>query len=262
MNSKYYTVDFIPTLKASEMHAAAYAANDIIFQCGAIEIPRGIGKLISTQVMYRGIDGVAQDADINLIFTDSYVVNSAGNAAANLRSQMIYNTETPSTTSNGQQPTIIGSVRVNNSDAVKLGTITHASSTCNIALSTDQNHSSLIEQALAVTVPSTTTSSVGTNKIWMYATCGAQVLDLRSGCTVDGTPGTGQKNLDIADVVSTAVFAPGDIIHDEDDRLMGTVSVLTDATNIGMVANLANAGVNDKKIYCLNPIEIRLVFEK
>lgn len=261
MNSKYYTVDFIPTLKASEMHVAAYTANDIVFQSEAIEIPRGIGKLISAQVMYRGIDGVAQDADINLIFTDSYVVTSVGNAAANLRSQMLYNKKAPSTTSNGQQPTIIGSVRVNNSDAIKLGTVTHASSTCNVALSTDENHSRLIESAIAG-YTSTDTSGIGYDKIWIYATCGAQVLDLRSGCTVDGTPGTGQANLDIADVVSSAAFAPGDIIHDEDNRLMGTISALTDDTNILMNANLANAGVNDKNIYCLNPIEIRLVFEK
>ena len=57
-------------------------------------------------------------------------------------------------------------------------------------------------------------------------------------------------------------MAVGDVVHDEDDRLMGTIAVFTDATNVEMVDNLALAGVNDKLIYNINPIEIILHFQK
>ena len=86
-------------------------------------------------------------------------------------------------------------------------------------------------------------------------------MDLTAGTTVDGTPGTGQANLDVTGDNATGVFAAGDVIHDEDDRLMGTIASL-DSDDIVMEANLANAGVNTKKIYNINPIRIILHFEK
>ena len=43
---------------------------------------------------------------------------------------------------------------------------------------------------------------------------------------------------------------------------MGTVSAIPGTADITMAANLANAGVNDKKIYNINPIRIILHFEK
>ena len=58
------------------------------------------------------------------------------------------------------------------------------------------------------------------------------------------------------------MFAPGDVIYDEDDRLMGTVKSIDSATQITFEDNLANAGVNDKVLYNASPITLVLSFEK
>ena len=104
-------------------------------------------------------------------------------------------------------------------------------------------------------------SNIGVDKFYV-AGLAAGALDFRSAVTVDGTPGTGQANLDVEDLNPNLFMVVGDVVHDEDDRLMGTISVFTDANNVGMAANLANAGVNDKLIYNINPIEIILHFQK
>ena len=44
--------------------------------------------------------------------------------------------------------------------------------------------------------------------------------------------------------------------------IMGTVDEVTDNTNVLMVDNLSNAGVNDKKLYNIHPITLVLSFER
>ena len=52
------------------------------------------------------------------------------------------------------------------------------------------------------------------------------------------------------------------MLHDEDDRLIGTVKTVTDAENMIMTANLANATVNNKDLYNINPITLIMSFER
>ena len=257
MQSKYFTVDIVPTLVASEMAAAAYTDGDVIFKSTPFEVPRGICRLISVQIMYRGIDGVAQDGDIHLVFTKSELTTAAGNAANNLNPSDLYSTASPSTSA--RIPEILGSATIVNGSAVKCGTFTVAT----LGPGVDNRMAGpVLSIDPSIANGGTRGTNIGYDKYFVHGTCGGNVIDFRSGCTVDGTPGTGQANLDIEDVLGSLVFAPGDIVHDEDDRLMGTVSAVTDDTNILMAANLANAGVNDKDLYVLNPIELRLTFER
>ena len=58
------------------------------------------------------------------------------------------------------------------------------------------------------------------------------------------------------------VFAIGDVLHDENDRALGTVKSITSATEMIMTANLTSATVNAKDVYCINPIKLILSFEK
>ena len=57
-------------------------------------------------------------------------------------------------------------------------------------------------------------------------------------------------------------IAVGDVVHDEDDRLLGTIASFGSATAIVMAANLANAAVDEKNIYNTSPIKLILTFEK
>ena len=104
-------------------------------------------------------------------------------------------------------------------------------------------------------------SNVGYDKLYISGVV-ANTTNFTSTMTVDGTPATTQANLDVADVSAVIAFSPGDVLHDEDDRLLGTVKSITDATNILMKENLANAGVNDKLVYNIHPVVFQLSFEK
>ena len=74
-------------------------------------------------------------------------------------------------------------------------------------------------------------ANVGVDKFYV-AGLAAGALDFQATTTVDGTPATNQKNLDVADLNPAVFMAVGDVVHDEDDRLMGTIAVFTDSTNV------------------------------
>ena len=52
------------------------------------------------------------------------------------------------------------------------------------------------------------------------------------------------------------------IVKDEADQAIGTIASITDANNIVLAANCASVSAVNKDLYVLNPIEIRLTFEK
>jgi hypothetical protein len=56
--------------------------------------------------------------------------------------------------------------------------------------------------------------------------------------------------------------APGDVLYDEDDLLLGTVKSVDLATKITMESNLSNASSSGKKIYNASPITLVLSFEQ
>ena len=98
---------------------------------------------------------------------------------------------------------------------------------------------------------SSTVSCTGIQKI------NADVVPTVS-CT--GIQATTQSTLTVGTTSALINFGPGDVLHDEDDRLLGTVKTVNSATEMTMVDNLANATVNAKKVYNLNPIVLQLTF--
>ena len=78
---------------------------------------------------------------------------------------------------------------------------------------------------------------------------------------VDGVQASSQARLTCKTSSAAKSFAVGDIIHDEDDRLMGTVKSVDSATQMTMEDNLANASVDDKDLYNISPMAILLHFE-
>ena len=111
MISKYYTVDFTPTFVASEMEAGAYADGDVMFKSTEVQIPRGVAKLVSAQVLYRGTNGAAQASTFDLVFTKDELTCAAGNAAQDLNPGDIYTLADPSSTS-GRVPGILGTAQL------------------------------------------------------------------------------------------------------------------------------------------------------
>ena len=53
-------------------------------------------------------------------------------------------------------------------------------------------------------------------------------------------------------------FAPGDVLHDEDDQLIGTVKSVTDDNNIVLAENCASVSAVNKDLYNIHPVQFIL----
>jgi len=251
MNSNLYTVDVTPTFVASEMETGAYADGDILFKSTPIEIPRGIAKLISAQVIYRGNDGAAQASTFDLVFTKDEITVAAGNAAHASKPADIYSSTSPSSSS-GRVPGILGSCRIAATDATKCGTF---------SIATKSN----LETGIAI---DSVGSTVGLDKFYMHGVARSTDLNFSNNCAVGEADfdAAAQTVITVATTDATLVFAPGDVIHAHDNAILGTIASVDSSTQITLTAaNTAAITGTDgtaDRLYCINPMEIRLVFEK
>ena len=247
---KYFTVEVKPTIAASIQNGGAYSANDVLFNWTEFDIPKGAARLIGVQMVVQGRDGgngSDNDNGTDLFFAKSLNGVAPGDigtvhataGGGSYRNHLI-----------GAVPFIAGSYH----GVTALDTI------CGVAAAGGGSGNDQYPNMVLQGEPDSGTN-VGFDKLYVSAIT-ASSTNFASTMTVDGTPATTQANLDVADVDATIAFSPGDILHDEDDRLLGTIKTVTDATNILMEDNLANAGVNDKKVYNIHPIKLVLSFEK
>jgi len=251
MKSNLYTVDVTPTFVASEMETGAYTDGDIIFKSTPVEIPRGIAKLISAQVIYRGNDGVAQASTFDLVFTKDEITVAAGNAAHASKPADIYSVTSPSSSS-GRVPGILGSCRIAPADTTKCGTF---------SIATKSN----LETGIAI---DSVASNLGLDKFFMHGVARNNDIEFSNNCAIgESSFGAGtQQTITVSTTDATTVFAPGDVVHAHDNAVLGTIASVTDATTIVLTTSNTDAitgtdGTPDR-LYCINPMEIRLVFEK
>ena len=257
MQSKYFTVDIVPTLVASEMAAAAYTDGDVIFKSTSFEVPRGACRLMSVQMMYRGIDGVAQDGDIHLVFTKSELTTAAGNAANDLNPSDLYSTASPSTSA--RIPEILGSATILNGSAVKCGTFTVAS----LGPGVDNRMAGpVLSIDPSIANGGTRGTNIGYDKYFVHGTCGGNVLDFRSTLQVSTETATNTTAVVVKTTSALTTCAPGDVLKDEADQAIGTIASITDANNIVLAENCASVSAVNQDLYVLNPIELRLTFER
>ena len=232
----------IPTVTASSQNAA-FANGDIVFDWVSFDIPRGPARLLGATISIRSNDVKSSVAPLDLIFAKDAGTNTA-----------------PATL--GTANAVLGVAGFSRTDIIGFLPGALADMTGEGVTSTAVTYQTTATPAPGLILESSPNSggTTGTDRFYVGGLAGG-ALDLTAGTTVDGTPGTGQANLDVTGDDATTVFAAEDVIHDEDDRLMGTIASL-DSDDIVMAANLANAGVNAKKIYNINPIRIILHFEK
>ena len=238
MKTNYFNSSVLsPTVAASKQNAA-FVDGDIVFDWFGFEIPKGTTKVLGATVILRAKNDsgqTVQPAGLDLLFAKGPVPDATPTSLGTVNAEI----------TNFASTDIIGAMPFSSNDVFGTRTLYQSLvSTCETVLEPNPNSG----------------STKGVDKFYV-AGIAAGALDFRSGVTVDGTPGTGQANLDVADVDATLGFVAGDVVHDEDDRLMGTIASL-DSDDIVMAANLANAGVNDKLIYNINPIRIILHFSK
>ena len=251
MTNKYFTVDVTPTFVAAEMEDGAYADGDVMFKSTAVEIPRGTCRLVSAQVLYRGTNGVAQASTFDLVFTKDELTCAIGSAAQDLNPADIYTLADPSSTS-GRVPGILGTAQLIAAETTKLGAFSYA---------TAEN----LQTVIAIDSVGT---NVGYDKFFMHGITRGTDYNPHSNVTVNesGFGAGAQTTITVGTVDATLAFAPGDVIHAQDNAVLGTISSITNATTIVLTAANTAAIVGSDgtadRLYCINPMEIRLTFER
>jgi len=239
MKTAYFNSSLIKPLVKASAQNAAFADGDIVFDWTGFEIPRGTAKLLGATIKIRSkgdAGSTVQPAGVDLLFAKGPVPDASPTSLGTANAEV----------TNFASADIVGAMPYAAADSFGLRTL----------------YQSTVSSSELVLEPNGNSgANVGVDKFYV-AGLAAGALNFVTTVTVDGTPATNQKNLDVADLNPALFMAVGDVVHDEDDRLMGTIAVLTDSTNVLMVDNLALAGVNDKLIYNINPIEIILHFQK
>ena len=225
-----------PVMPAS-IQTAAYADTEILFDWHKVDIQRA-SSISGLQCIVRGTNGAAQTmVGIDLFFATSHIptpsdgVNVSVDVAPSTLGTTGAAVNTPGWFNNlvGHVPILAGDF--NDADLVYL----------NIAT----------KSGLDIPV----------NGDLYVAAVAKGALDFRSTVTCTGVQATSQAGLIVGTTSASINFAPGDVLHDEDDRLLGTVKSVTDANNIVMTKNLANATVDTKDVYNISPIQLILSCE-
>tara|TARA_R110002020_G_scaffold340532_1_gene555405 strand:- start:305 stop:1042 length:738 start_codon:yes stop_codon:yes gene_type:complete len=242
--SKYFTVTVKPTITASIQAGGTVASGDILFDWTSFDIPKGAAKLTGVTVLMRGTNGARQEKSMDFYYAktvDSVEPGSLGTLSA---------------TADGSkyQNHLIGANKIMVDD-FKDGLDIMA-----VASSGHGAGSTQIPSLVLQGEPETGTN-VGYDKLYV-ACVAAGALDFRSTVQCDGIQATSQAVLTVKTTSALTNFAVGDVLHDEDDRAMGTVLTVDSATQMTMAANLANATVNNKDLYNINPVTLILSFEK
>ena len=241
MKSKYFTVEVKPTIAASKQALAAFADGDLLFDWTSFQIPRGPAKLINATIISKSADGAVNSHALNLYFAKTRQKN------APVTLGVIHATALGATTSSNE---IIGACQSEEADQlVGLDHLTIQSAKTispNMVLEGEPNSG----------------DTVGLDTLYVAGISVDGTPSFASTVTCTGVQATSQAVLAVGTTDADDVFAIGDVLHDENDRALGTVKSITSATEMIMTANLTSATVNAKDVYCINPIKLILSFEK
>ena len=83
-------------------------------------------------------------------------------------------------------------------------------------------------------------------------------LDFRSTVQVGTETATNTTAVVVKTTGALVNFAPGDVLHDEDNLVIGTVKSVTDDTNLVLAKNCAAVSAVNKDLYNIHPVQLIL----
>lgn len=87
-------------------------------------------------------------------------------------------------------------------------------------------------------------------------------LDFRSTVQVSTETATNTTAVVVKTTSALINFAPGDVLHDENDLVIGTVKSVTDDNNIVLTENCASVSAVNKDLYNIHPVQFILSSEE
>ena len=282
MNSKFFNITIKPTIKASDQNNGAFSAGDLLWDWHAFDMPKGGACLRGVTALVRGVDGAAQTArDLGLVFAQPSINGTAptslGAEHATINGVGYYNN-------------LLGAVNIDANSNIPGFDFMNVISTGGGA-GGDQIPFINIEGKPLLERDGYNTIYIGgiagTSNTWSFSTnvltTGAHDVSGLSAATIasldDGSGGS---------ALATTKFAVGDIIHAQDDIIIGEIASIDSDTSLTFKADgsatesgtsysvptsLANwviqngAGAagdlaNNDELYNINPVTIILHFER
>ena len=241
MKTKFFNSSVLsPTIAASKQHAA-FTEGDIVFDWLGFEIPKGTAKVLGATVILRAKnDGgqTVQPAGLDLLFAKGPVPDATPSSLGTVNAEI----------TNFASTEIVGAMPYSSNDVFGTRTLYQSLvSTCETVLEPNPNSG----------------STKGVDKFYV-AGIAAGALDFTSGLTVNESNfGAGtQTVITVADVSAELGFVAGDVIHAQDDAVLGTIASVDSATQITLTAANTAAIEDDDVLYNINPIRIILHFSK
>jgi len=248
---KYFTVTKKIEVAASIQHAA-FSAGEVVADWQTIQIPKGSACLRSITMLVRPKgDATPTDnnfgADILFSKTNTVSLGTVGAAAAH-----------------NPNPDILGMIEF---ETGNYGSTTLQSTA--IATTSTQGDTEAASVPLVLEGNPTSGDNVGYDTVYVSIVARGS-FDWRTIVRLNDASG----NMDVS-VAGTTIatdgsgmdirehFAAGDILHAHDDAVIGTVSSVTDATDLELTSNFtASALADDDYVYNLHPITLVLGFER
>jgi len=258
----YFNVTAKPYILPSEQHDGNIVDTKILADWTEFEIPKGAAKLVGMTVLYRGKNGAdVTPTDFEVFWAKGNPDGSAPTTLGVVTGDVVVPAGQPWYNLIQGKTYVDVSNGLNDVDLLTMNVISVPNVTGGIADAGGVDGFTNTNSVVLQGEPNSGTN-VGYDKLYCALMAKATHNWGASTITVNGTPAITTSVMTVADVDAFLMFAPGDVIYDEDDRLMGTVKSIDSATQITFEDNLANAGVNDKVLYNASPITLVLSFEK
>ena len=221
----------LPTMPAS-IQKAAYADTEILFDWHEVKGFKG-SSIDGIQVIVRGTDGADQTmVAIDLLFATSQIREEEANISVDQIPTTLGTTGAAIDTFQWKN-NLVGYVPIAAGDFIDGDLVV-----LNIATKSGLN------------IP------VGGDLYVAAVAKGA--LDFRSTVQVSTETATNTTAVVVKTTSALTTFAPGDVLHDEDDLVIGTVKSVTDATNLVLTENCASVSAVNKDLYNIHPIQLLL----
>ena len=251
---RYFNVTVVPEIPASKQHAAVFTAGDLLFDWTSFEIPKGGARLIGATFLVRPKGNAIPSPNefgLNVCF-----------ATNDTQASGVVN----STPKNEPTNSYIGVIEIDDTNSYA-GTIrsTSIASTGRASADTMAMPGIVLCKELG---SEGVGSSVGYDKFYMRGMARG-AFDFTSINTVNETGfGAAAQTVITMDDGSAGTtmdcrehFIAGDVLHAQDDAVLGTLASATAQSITLTAANTAAIAENDV-IYNLNPIRIVLHLEK
>ena len=259
---KYFNVTAKPYIDPDEQHDGNITDAQILADWTEFEIPKGAARLIGITVLYRGKDG----ADVTP--TDFEIIWAKGDPDGSAPTTIGDTGGAISAPAVGSPPwfnLIQGKTYIDASLMSNDGDLTYLNVLSIPEGETDFGDTGRFVNPfpgnMVLQGEPNSGSSVGYDKLYC-ALIAKATHNWESTLAINGTMVTTSPTLTVGTIDARLAVAPGDVLYDEDDLLLGTVKSVDLATKITMESNLSNASSSGKKIYNASPITLVLSFEQ